>query len=48
MKFTCENKGPGVETGLYFGNKIYSENQNIFINGSLSEATKIVWKLQKI
>ena len=49
-KFTCENKDFGVETGLYFGNKnIYSENQNIFINGSLSEGeAKIVWKLQKI
>ena len=35
-KFTCENKRFGVDTGLYFGNKnIYSENQNIFINGSL-------------
>ena len=49
-KFTCENKDFGVETGLYFGNKnIYSENQNIFINGSLSEGEiKIIWKLKKI
>ena len=48
-KFNCDNFKIDIDNGLYFGKKnIYTENQNIFINGIINNNTNIKWELTRI
>jgi uncharacterized heparinase superfamily protein len=49
-KFTCEKYDINIDNGLYFGNKnLYTENQNIFINGiSNNQIENVTWQIKKI
>ena len=49
-KFTCDNYDINIDNGLYFGNKnLYTENQNIFINGISNNIIEdIKWEIKKI
>ena len=49
-KFVSENNTIDIETGLYFGKKnFYSENQNIFIGGKITNEMQVInWELKKI
>ena len=49
-KFTCDNYDINIDNGLYFGNKnLYTENQNIYINGISNNPTEIIkWEIKKI
>ena len=45
----CENYDINIDNGLYFGKKIYTENQNIFISGiSNNQIEYIKWELERI
>ena len=49
-RFTCDNYNINIDNGLYFGIKnLYTENQNIFINGiSNNQTENIKWEIKKI
>ena len=49
-RFSCDNEIIGLETGLYFGKKnLYSENQNIYLEGKLNNnKCNISWEIKKI